>query len=570
MKKLSLVSTLLAAMALAACGGANDKLPANNSPATGTLPGGSSSSVAPSAEVLRGAEVYRSCVGCHGSDPANKSLGIDKGVSPEALDAAYQKVAPMSAFRTSLSAANNADLAAYIRSRVSPATAGAPAPAPAPVAASTCEPAATPRRLTQVQYINALTQFVSTMTGDAGLAATVPTLVRDTAQLPPDLPIDPEFPKHKGFTRLDQSIGQNRGTAVYSVAQSLSASMTNTPERLNAVLGQCSASAQTCLDNFIKKAGRLLYRKPLADAEVAALRNVAAGSTAAASVQKVLGAMMASPQAYFVIERAVQSSQTCAALTGPELASRLALHFWDSIPDQELSDAADKPATDNTSLLNATGYAAQVTRLLNDARADATMRSFFREWFRLDELTSSPLNGAVGTVKFDRFAAGFQPTAQYHCERDQRSARHGQPTSPRQARCKTSSPTGSPFARTDDIATLYKTPRWDGSATPPTFTEPEREGLFGRIAFIANGSTDTTLPISRSVKILGALTCQNLGLPAIDQSPPAGDGADRPHHHPHGEPSAPPSRQAPCARPATSRRSTPGALRWSDLTHSVG
>ena len=30
------------------------------------------------------------------------------------------------------------------------------------------------------------------------------------------------------------------------------------------------------------------------------------------------------------------------------------------------------------------------------------------------------------------------------------------------------------------------------------------------------------MPIQRSVKILGALACQDLGLPAIDQSPPAG------------------------------------------------
>jgi hypothetical protein len=359
------------------------------------------------------------------------------------------------------------------------------------------------------------------MTNDATLAGTVRGVVENRAQLAPDLPIDPEFPKHDGFTRLDQSIGQGRGTAIYTTAQALAGSMTASTQLVNNMLGQCNAGTEACLNTFIQKAGRLLFRKPLAAGEVTALRNVAGGSVAPASIRRVLATMMSSPQMYLVVERAQPQSTACAPLSGPELATRLSLHFLDSNPDPPLIEAADKPASDSTSLLNPAGYAAQVNRLVNDPRADASMRVFFRQWFRLDELVKSPLDGAVGTPRFDAFAGSFRPNQQTTQNAINEVldmvgfiARNGT--------LQDIFTNRQSFARTDDIATLYKTAKWDGVSTPPTFTEPERAGLFGRIAFVANGSTDVTLPISRSVKILGALACEDLGIPAIDQTPPAG------------------------------------------------
>jgi mono/diheme cytochrome c family protein len=64
--------------------------------------------------------LYQNCSGCHGLEPENGSLGIYKGVTPAVLEAAYRRVASMNRFSTSLTAANNSDLAAFIKSRVSP------------------------------------------------------------------------------------------------------------------------------------------------------------------------------------------------------------------------------------------------------------------------------------------------------------------------------------------------------------------------------------------------------------------------------------------------------------------
>lgn len=67
-----------------------------------------------------GAIVYRSCAACHGADPAGRALNIQLGVTSAALTAAYQKVGQMNQFSTSLSATDNLNLAAYIKSRVGP------------------------------------------------------------------------------------------------------------------------------------------------------------------------------------------------------------------------------------------------------------------------------------------------------------------------------------------------------------------------------------------------------------------------------------------------------------------
>jgi hypothetical protein len=227
--------------------------------------------------------------------------------------------------------------------------------------------------------------------------------------------------------------------------------------------------------------------------------------------------MMASPKAYFVVEKgASASSGSCAPLTPQELATRLALHLWDSIPDASLIALADSGA-----LLKPEVYTAQVARMLQDPRADAAMRSFFRQWFRLDELVA--MDGKVGDPKFDAFAGSFKPLA---TTRDAAiddvldlvsyvAARNG---SLQQVLTDRHS-----FARTADLAALYKTAVWDGSSTPPTFAESERVGLMTRIGLIANGSSDTTLPISRGIRVLSALTCQALPPPVMDQSNKAAD-----------------------------------------------
>lgn len=391
-----------------------------------------------------------------------------------------------------------------------------PAPAAANVPSPGCYSAAVPRRLTRTQYVNALTDWSNALISDSGIGARIRTLVIDTAQFPIDASINPESSRHQGYYRLDPTVTTRQVTGVYTVAQALAADLASSDARAATLLGNCTGEA--CLNNFIRKAGRILFRQPLTDAEVAVYRRAAGSATDRAGVTKLLATMIASPQSYYVLERGDTSdtASSCVALTPHELATRLSLHLWDTIPDAALRADADSAA-----LLQPSVYASQVRRLMADARADAALRSFFRQWFRLDELVA--LNGKVGDPRFDAFAGNFRPQAS---TRDAAitevldmvsyvAARNGslqQVLSDRHS-----------FARTADLAELYNTPVWNGSGTPPTFAEAERVGLLTRIGLIANGSTDTTLPIQRGIKVLSALTCQALPAPAMNQTNMAAD-----------------------------------------------
>jgi hypothetical protein len=386
------------------------------------------------------------------------------------------------------------------------AVAGSTVPSPG------CYSSSVPRRMTRTQFINALTDWAATLISDSGLPGRIQTMVLTQAQFPQDASINPDTARHQGYYRLDPTVADRQVSGIYSVAQSLASDLASTDARAATVLGNCTGTA--CMTAFIQKAGRVLFRRPMTSAEVAVYTGVAAGASDRNAVTKVLATMIASPQSYYLIEYGATGGDpnaACVSLTAQELASRLSLHLWDTIPDASLIADADSGA-----LLQPAVYAKQVSRLLADPRADTAMRSFFRQWLRLDDL--APLDGSVGDPAFKTFAAGFQPLststeAAIDEVLDAVSYVSAQNGSLQQVVTDRHS-----FARTADIASLVNTPVWSGSGTPPVFTEPSRVGLVTRVAFVATGSSSTTLPIQRGIKILGALTCQGLPPPAMNQT----------------------------------------------------
>jgi Protein of unknown function (DUF1592)/Protein of unknown function (DUF1588)/Protein of unknown function (DUF1585) len=376
-----------------------------------------------------------------------------------------------------------------------------------------CFSAGVPRRLTRAQVVNALSDITKELTGDATLAASVAPLVTEATQFPPDTLLNPDSARHKGFERLDVAVNVRQVSSLHATAEALARSITADPNRVNAMLGSCSGTADACITSFIRRSGRLIMRQPLSDAEVNVYRAAAGNTNTPTAVAKVMATMIASPKFYFVTEtgQAPAAGVACTPLTAHEQATRLALHLWDSVPDAALNTAAD-----DGSLLQSPVYAAQVTRLLADPRADRAMRKFFAQWLRLDELVA--MDGKVGNARFDAFAGSFKPLAG---TRDAAiadvldmvsyvAARNG---SLQQVLTDRHS-----FARSADIAALYNTPVWDGSANPATFNESSRAGLLTRIGMLANGSSETTLPIQRGIRVLSALTCQSMPPPAMDQS----------------------------------------------------
>ena len=108
------------------------------------------------------------------------------------------------------------------------------------------------------------------------------------------------------------------------------------------------------------------------------------------AMKSVVAAVLASPKFIYVAESKDGVSKMAPA-GDYELAQRLALFLWSSIPDESLMAAVRKGELRNTEVLEA-----QVRRMLNDHRSRALSENFARQWLRLDQLTTA-------VPDFDRF-----------------------------------------------------------------------------------------------------------------------------------------------------------------------
>ena len=108
------------------------------------------------------------------------------------------------------------------------------------------------------------------------------------------------------------------------------------------------------------------------------------------AMQNVLAAVLASPKFFYVVENK-QGADERTPVNDYELAQRLALFIWSSIPDEELMNAAGRGELHNNQAIDK-----QVRRMLLDPRSRALSENFARQWLRLDQLVTA-------VPDFDRF-----------------------------------------------------------------------------------------------------------------------------------------------------------------------
>ena len=148
--------------------------------------------------------------------------------------------------------------------------------------------------------------------------------------------------------------------------------------------------------------------KPIATRRPPAWRRTWLSPGGISGIAAVVATMLNSPQFLYQTEagEATGEDRGVVELTGYEIASRLSLLLWDSIPDDTLLDAA---AADN--LKTADGIRAQLDRLLDDAKARSVVVRFVREWSHVtkpaakqDKVYTEALATAMQT-EFDQFVA---------------------------------------------------------------------------------------------------------------------------------------------------------------------
>jgi hypothetical protein len=226
------------------------------------------------------------------------------------------------------------------------------------------EPRATPlRRLTRSEYRNITHQLFGVE--------------------PPPSSLLPEDSLSSGFTSTAGQLVTIAAAHRYLDAASDLA--TKLEPELRALIPCAAADAAgelTCIDGFLSELGSRLFRRPMSEQEklrytTAFSRERATGSYES-SASLVVEALLVAPEFLFVEQPSGGMPGAKQPLDGWQVASRLSLLLWDSIPDQPLLIAARAGQ-----LTTQAAVAEQIDRMLLDPQTRAPIRSFFDDWLQL-------------------------------------------------------------------------------------------------------------------------------------------------------------------------------------------
>jgi hypothetical protein len=384
-------------------------------------------------------------------------------------------------------------------------------------------PADSLRRLSMTQYANSVRDLVRSVLGDGPDADSV--LAQATLDL---IPADRREPLpqdlHGSYRRLDQSLEQIHVDATYRVAGAIAAALTQ-PERLERVVGACALdddadNDRACLQQFLERFGAQALRRPLAADDFELYREVYGhdATSSAAAYADVIHVLLCAPELLYFVEHgahAVADQPGLVELSDFELASRLSYHFWQTKPDDELWRAAM-----DGSLHKPGVYERQVERLVSDPRTRQTLREFYADWLKVEDL---PAFGQAQDPLYRAFAQPNTVTAQLRQDMIDDvldMLDYYTWTQPAGLSALFTSPLS--FARSAELAAIYGSEPWDGVVTPPRMPEAQRAGLLTRALFLANASPNTR-PIMKGVFIRRRLLCDDIPPPpaGVNAVPPA-------------------------------------------------
>ncbi len=234
-------------------------------------------------------------------------------------------------------------------------------------------PSPTLRRMTRSQYDNAITALL-------GSDLVLPS------NLEPDQTTD-------GLRSIGASLNtiSPRGVEQYEMAAFGLLEQVLDDESRRDELIPCEPSGtvdDACAEEVLAVFGRRAWRRPLKEDELSTLTSIAAMAAETvgdfhSGIHYALTAVLQSPYFLFRVELGDGDR-----FTDYEMATRLSFLLWNSIPDDELLDAAEAGE-----LLDDAGLMEQTERMMADPRFEDGVRAFFTDTWalhELDELTKDP------------------------------------------------------------------------------------------------------------------------------------------------------------------------------------
>ncbi len=234
-----------------------------------------------------------------------------------------------------------------------------PKPGPAPL-----------RRLTQSQYDNVVRDLLGDVTHPA-------------RSFPADATVT-DFSNNAETLVVSPLLAQ----AYESAAESLSAAAVADPKLL-----PCSPQKDgedACARAFIASFAKRAFRRPLTQGESDSMFQLYANNRSGADfnngVRSVIEYVLQSAPFLYQVEAgdAARSELGIVPLTSWEMASRLSLFLWGSLPDAALVAAAEAGELAAPEQIDA-----QARRMLADPRARDATAEFFAQWLRLDNLSGA-------------------------------------------------------------------------------------------------------------------------------------------------------------------------------------
>lgn len=372
------------------------------------------------------------------------------------------------------------------------------------------------RRLSRVQYENTLHDLVALL-----LPGQVDAVL-DEASGASDQLVDDEREGEDKFyarlARLDQTVQQRHVDSLYAMGLAVAKSLTATDARLFEVVGECAADGDAsnddaCLTDFVRRFGERALRRPLSDDDVDFyVQPAGLPPFDAADYGDVIGLVLNAPHLFYLVEHggaAEGDTEEATDLDAFELASRLSYHFWQTMPDDALFEAAR-----DGSILTEEGYLAQVERIYGDPRTEGALAEFFGQW--LENTTLEELDSRIGTPAFDTLRGDFTPSADLREAMLREVVDSALYYATEGGTFRQFFASDRSFARSSELATLYGVAPHTGGE-PPEFSD--RAGLITRAAYVATGSANTR-PIMKGVFLRKAVLCDELG------EPPAGAGVE--------------------------------------------